>query len=986
MPFRLPLSVLLFVLLGGWVRLHVNAEEPRPFGMHERDLLTTSRVVGHPDPPPPLTVAREFPYLTIEFIIDLVPEPGSDRFLVARTMRNWSGPSQVGRILDAHDACVFDVILESPMLIYSVIFHPRYEQNGWFYVFGNDRSGGQRSAVNRILRYTMNTPLRDGCDLESEVEIISWPSGGHDGGGMAFGSDGMLYLSTGDGTGGSDTGNKGQTLDNLNAKILRIDVDHPSPGREYSIPDDNPFLETAGSRPEIWAYGLRNPWRLTYDATSDQLWAGNNGEDLWESAYLVTRGQNYGWPIFEGNHPFHSHRERGPTPIVPATVEHSHLEGRSLTGGHVYHGTQHEFLRGAYVYGDFSTGKIWAVRHDGEQIVWQDEIADTRIPISAFAIDHDGELLVLDYVDGRIYSLVPQPAQSATAAAFPLRLSESGLFESLQPYRPVAGMIPYSVNAERWADHATVVRHMGIPGDGQVRLTRRGPWEFPEQTVLMQSFFLELEASHSQQRQPIETQLLTLQEGEWVGYSYRWNERGSDADLVPASGANRTLAVMNDESESGVREQIWHYPSRAECTVCHNRAVEYVIGINTAQLNRDHDYGGVVDNQLRTLDHISLFTRPVSANLDRYPALSSPHDAAVPLDQRARSYLHANCHHCHVYSGGGNARLDLQYSPGRLTRSRSRQEPFIGRPPEHGDFGLTAAQIVAPGLPQRSVLFYRMAKLGRGRMPYSGNELIDARGLLLIRDWIAEMVPAEPFDADQTVAQLIAAGDDEAIAAAVDPALSSLETAILAMLAIEDGKLDSLRSDAVIAAARSHPNEAVRDLFERYVPASERAPRLGEAFDRRVVLDLTGDADVGRVLYENSGGMQCKSCHLLDGQGGKIGPELKGVGSRYDRVELLETIVEPSAKIDPKYVTMRVLTESGQLVSGIVVDRTAERIVLRDAEGNTTNIELAEVETMSPAATSLMPRGLLKDLTPQQAADLLEFLAQQKQGITAQGR
>src|SRR5262249_22920486 len=187
-------------------------------------------------------------------------------------------------------------------------------------------------------------------DPKSALTIIEWDSNGHNGGDLAFGLDGMLYVSSGDGTSDSDTNLTGQDLTKLLAKVLRIDVDHPAPGQAYAVPPDNPFVKTPGARPETWAMGFRNPWRLTIDKKTGDLWVGNNGQDLWEQAYLVERGANYGWSVMEGSHPFYLNRKAGPTPFARPIVEHPHSEMRSLTGGIVYYGSKLPQLRGAHMY------------------------------------------------------------------------------------------------------------------------------------------------------------------------------------------------------------------------------------------------------------------------------------------------------------------------------------------------------------------------------------------------------------------------------------------------------------------------------------------------------------------------------------------------------------------------------------------------------------------------------------------------------------
>src|SRR5262249_8862579 len=211
------------------------------------------------------------------------------------------------------------------------------------------RTRGARSAV------AGRPPYR--VDPSSEELVIEWESAGHDGGDMAFGPGGLFYITTGDGTSDSDAWNSGQTLDDLLGSVLRIDVDRRDGERRYGIPADNPFVDRPGARPEIWAYGLRNPWRMAADPAPARICVRNNGQALWEAAHLVRRGENYGWSVTEGSHPFYLERSRGPTPIVPPTIEHSHAEFRSLTGGVVYRGDRFPELDGAYVYGDHSSGR-----------------------------------------------------------------------------------------------------------------------------------------------------------------------------------------------------------------------------------------------------------------------------------------------------------------------------------------------------------------------------------------------------------------------------------------------------------------------------------------------------------------------------------------------------------------------------------------------------------------------------------------------------
>ncbi|MCA9198726.1 MAG: PQQ-dependent sugar dehydrogenase, partial [Planctomycetales bacterium] len=315
----------------------------------QRTVWTTSRFIGSPDPPKPFTVELAFPHFELPNLVYLEREPAADTFLLVQHIVNWNGPTRILRVRPAGSADDAERLLELRHLVYSLAFHPDFENNGFIYFFGNGRdASGART--NEILRYTMDRNSGDIAEDSAKL-IIAWPSAGHDGGGIAFDKSGLMYLSAGDGSSTSDEHDTGQRLDDLPGSILRIDVDHVQANQTYSIPADNPFVGQENVRPEIYAYGLRNPWRLTYDTISDQLWTGINGQDLWESAQLVRKGENYGWPIMEANHPFQLERQIGPSPIVRNTVEHPHSEARSLTGGFVYRGDVWPELQGAYLYG-----------------------------------------------------------------------------------------------------------------------------------------------------------------------------------------------------------------------------------------------------------------------------------------------------------------------------------------------------------------------------------------------------------------------------------------------------------------------------------------------------------------------------------------------------------------------------------------------------------------------------------------------------------
>jgi uncharacterized repeat protein (TIGR03806 family) len=532
----------------------------------------------------------------------------------------------------------------------------------------------------------------------------------------------MLYVTSGDGTSDSDTNHTGQDLGKLLAKVLRIDVDHPDPGKMYSVPRDNPFVDLPGARPETWAYGFRNPWRLHIDRKSDDLWVGQNGQDLWEQVYLVQKGANYGWSAYEGSHPFYVERLRGMGPVMKPIAEHPHSEMRSLTGGVVYHGSRLPDLRGAYIYGDWSTGKIFGIRHDKGRVTWHQELATTTLQITGFGLDSHGELLIADH-GGGYYRLEPTPKETHPAK-FPTKLSETGLFTSVKEHRTHPALVPYSVNAQLWSDGGEKERFMALPGLSQIEFTPSRGWNFPEGAVMVKTFSLDLADAG---RRRIETRLITKQQGQWYGYSYLWNGAQTDAELVAAEGVDQTYEVRDAQVAGGKRRQTWHYPSRVECMVCHSRAANFVLGPSLLQMNKD--------DQLSRLGGLGIFNPKTALpkKPDEHRQLVNPYDRKLPLEARARSYLHANCAQCHVEAGGGNAQIDLEIA---TARDKMR---LVGVIPLHDTFGIKDAQLIAPGDPERSILYQRMKRRGPGQMPPLATALVDDEAVSLIYDWIKAM-------------------------------------------------------------------------------------------------------------------------------------------------------------------------------------------------------------------------------------------------------
>jgi uncharacterized repeat protein (TIGR03806 family) len=718
-----------------------NSGDDRPtterrFGLERRIPWNDSRVVGSPEPILPYKVVRAFPKLTIKQPLSMTPEPGRKRLFVLQHLGFWAGPGRLLAVADDQSASEAELLVETDGLAVGIAFHPDYERNGFVYVGLNGPINDPKKKT-QVMRYTVSREPPHGIDAASKRLIIEWPSNGHNGGDVAFGNDGNLYVSSGDGSSDSDADLTGQTLDDLLGAILRIDVDHPDAGRNYGVPKDNPFVNRPGARAELWAYGLRNPWRLSFDRESGQLWAGNNGQDLWEQVFLIQKGANYGWSISEGSHAFHVQRKAGPDPISPPAAEHSHSEARSLTGGRVYRGSRLPKLVGAYVYGDWSTGRVWGVKHDGTKASWHQELVDTPFNITGFGTDHAGELYVIDQGSG-FYRFEPTTEADQPSQPFPRRLSQTGLFASVADHKPHPAALPFEVNAPQWADGATAEHCAALPGlertEQKPQLNAGGEWTLPNGSVLVQTLSLaRFGVSGRPARERVETRLLVRQQGEWTGYSYRWNGEQTDADLVPAGGDTQEIEVPDAADPGGRREQIWRFPARTECLVCHSRAAGFILGFTSLQLDRSVDHGGTTRNQLRSLEHIGVFQGALPARDAKGPRLVNPYDEKAQREDRIRSYLHVNCSTCHVQEGGGNSRMQLSLA------TPTREMRLIDEPPAHSQFNIPNARLVAPGSPERSVLYHRISRRGTDQMPPLGSTEVDRIALRLIAEWIRDL-------------------------------------------------------------------------------------------------------------------------------------------------------------------------------------------------------------------------------------------------------
>lgn len=919
------------------------ADEPR-FGLEAREAWDNSHFRGSPEPPEPFRAERIWTDLQFDQPIEMAYEPGSSRVYIAE---------QRGRILsfdsqDPKPTELANLRRHYPRFneLYGLAFHPKFASNRQIflcYVTQADAPDGTR--VSRF-RVTRENPPK--LDLANEEVLMTWLGGGHNGGSLQFGQEGYLYVSSGDGKGPNppDALGTGQDCSDLLSSILRIDVDRQEPPLAYGLPPDNPFLRKENVRPEIWSFGFRNPWKMSFDRKSGELWVADVGWDMWELVYRVEKGANYGWSVMEGaSQPINATWPKGPSPISPPTYQHPHSEARSITGGFVYRGAKFSELVGAYVYGDYETGKVWALRKEGSKAPQVKELMDTNIRIVCFGQDHQGEIQIVDH-GGGIYALAKNDA--VVAGEFPRKLSASGLFRDLAGQVPSPGVVPYSINAQMWADGATSERWMATPGTEKIK-TGEKPWKFPEGSVLAKTLSLELSKGDPTSRRRLETQVLQFQQGQWNAYTYAWNDEQTDAELVDKAGRDVTLTVRDPQAPGGERSQRWRFASRSECLSCHYFHNGTVLGVHTAQLNRTHAYDEIADNQLRTLAKIGL----IDHDGESAKRLADPYATSGDIEERARTYLDINCSLCHMPNGGGMVPMHLAKDIPIV------EMKAIGETPLRGFFGLDSAKIVSPGRPDQSTLYYRMAKSGSGRMPHLGSSVVDQRGLELIRQWIARM-PSETRQPRPPHSE-----------AELDGLLERPGGALALVSLLDHGKLPASLREAALTKAATIMDPGVRDILRRFLPGGS----ADEPVDPAKVLALVGDADRGDQWLRGARGAACMVCHQLGDWGKSVGPSFDKIGARATRQQLLESILEPSKNIDPAYVLQTITKKDGQVAIGFISRREGEKLWLKDATGQESQLSSAEVAVTQAIPTSLMPSGLLQGVPPQEIADLLAFLS-----------
>jgi len=353
-----------------------------------------------------IQVERVFPDLSFQEMTNLAqPDDTSDLIFITEQRGviyafSASNPQQADIFLDITDRVNRGGNEEG---LLGLAFDPDYRENGYFYVYYS-AADPTRSVLSR---FSLDQEDTDVADPESEVIVmeVEQPYSNHNGGQLAFGPDGYLYIGLGDGGSAGDPLGNGQNLGTLLGSILRIDVSGLSAPGDYEIPADNPFVGTEGARAEIWAFGLRNPWRFSFDSETGLLWAGDVGQNLWEEIDIIAKGANYGWNIMEGSHCYSPSTGCNQSGLTLPIVEYDHSQGCSVTGGYVYRGDQIPSLQGYYIYGDYCSGNIWALAYYGNVVTQNTLLADSGLSITSFGEDLAGKLYILAR-QGGIYTLV----------------------------------------------------------------------------------------------------------------------------------------------------------------------------------------------------------------------------------------------------------------------------------------------------------------------------------------------------------------------------------------------------------------------------------------------------------------------------------------------------------------------------------------------------------------------------------------------------
>ncbi len=662
----------------------------------------------------------------------------------------------------------------------SVAFHPQFADassphRGRLFVRYTSHVGGRS---NRLSEFVVPAGSVQ-AEANGERVLIEMPekTAVHKGGGLAFGPDGFLYTTFGT-DGRRFPHEHSQRIDRgLFAGVLRLDVDcrggalsHPPPRQptigktaHYFIPHDNPFVGRAGALEEFYALGFRNPWRLSIDRATGGVWVGDVGDRRREEINFVAPGSNHGFDFLEGSlatQSFDALAPPRPASVIGVETAPVHEYERDsiqrcVIGGYIYRGRRLPHLQGKYVFADLG-GRVFALTLDERNsVVNKEAIAVVRVPghgVSSLGEDAAGELYLcwlgdLGQRNGRVFHL--SAAQQQPHERLPATLAETGLLAGVQPLAFDARLIPYEVNAPLWSDRAIKRRFIGLASAAKIAGRPQDRWIFPPGTIFVKHFDLPLDERETAENETssttendgaardklrrLETRILVCDDRSGVfGASYRWNAERTAARLVDFAETEKIEYIDRD---GRTQTQTWLYPGRFDCLTCHNDNAGGVLGFSARQLNKECQAGGLRENQLARFAQAGMFQfecpPDAAAAWQRLVALD---DETASVTERVRSYVDANCAHCHQ-PGSRFGGWD-----GRYSTPLAQQKIIEGTAFNHrGDD--PAARIVAPGDLAKSFLHVRLSSNDRFlRMPPLGRDVMHEAAARLVAQWIREML------------------------------------------------------------------------------------------------------------------------------------------------------------------------------------------------------------------------------------------------------
>jgi glucose/arabinose dehydrogenase len=695
----------------------------------------------------------------------------------------------------------------------SLAFHPDFATNGTFFVYFSMDVGG--TLFQRLHQVTVTNPAANTAVIAQHKPLLTIldRNQNHNGGDLHFGADGFLYLSLGDEGGSGDNRNNARFINHrldpvgttnrvtrtgFWGQLLRLAVEKApiaQPGifptgtvapnahvqnstafssathGNYRVPADNPFhgftswhnvaVDPATVRTEIFATGLRNPFRWSFDPPTGRIFLADVGQGTYEEVNIIAKGNDMGWSWREGLHPYPS----PPAPTMPPEVgfnptspiyEYDHvfdtdglfepdndpvIYGTSITGGIVYRSGALSELYGKYIFSDYNTGFIVALT-EGAGGAWTGQRLATDNNIADFGVHPGtGEMLMCDLIASSIKRLV-RTATSGTAP--PDLLSATGVFSNVTSLTPSTGVVAYAPNVDFWSDYAIKSRWFAIrnPTDTVVFSTD-GNWTLPAAMVWVKHFDIDTTRGNSATRRKLETRILVKTATDVYGLSYKWRPDQTNADLVPEEGLSELIP-------SSSPAQTWRYPSRIECRVCHTAVAGSALSFNTRQMNRTHTFGAETLNQITALGEAGYFSEPVSG-VNNLPAFASASDTTASREWRVRSYLAVNCIACHQPGGVATGNWDA-----RSTTPTDLANLIGGVLVNNGGDSLNRWCVAED--PAHSMILNRLSGTGFQRMPPLATNERDLASEQLITDWIMLDLPSRQSFSQWTTAYFPSGG------------------------------------------------------------------------------------------------------------------------------------------------------------------------------------------------------------------------------------